>query len=354
VRRSGDRLRVSVQLVNVADGYERWSERYERDMRDVFAIQDEIAAAVARVLAVMLTDAERRALRRAPTADPRAYEYYLRGRQFFHQSRKRSLEYARQMFDRAIETDPGFALAYAGVADCSSLLHMYYPSATPELERADAASLRALELAPDLPEAHTARAFALSQLRRYDEAAAEFQTAIRLDPAQFEARYFFGRQCFQRGEAAEAARWFEDAARVREDYQARFFAAQSYEAMGRHDDAQAGYRRALAAAERHLELNPDDPRAATMCAVSSCRLGDPESGLRWARRALQIDPEDAGVRYNVACLYALEGKTDEALNCLEECFRLGFGNREWIAQDPDLASLRGHPRLAALLATPTP
>ena len=350
VRRAADRLRVTVQLVDVASGYPLWSERYDRQMRDVFAIQDEIAGSVARALEVILTDTERRSLVRVPTSDLSAYEYWLRGREYFHESRRKSLEYARQMFTRAVELDPGFALAHAGIADCCSLLHMYYPSATSELERADAESARALELDPDLPAARAARGFALFQLRRFGEAATEFETAIRLDPAQFDARFFYGRQCFQRGQFAEAAHWFEDAARVQESVEACFFAAQAHEAAGRHETAATAYRRALAVATRQLEMHPDDPRAATMRAVSLCRLGESSEGLKWARTALEIDPTDAGVRYNVACLYALDGMREEALDCLEECQRLGFTNMDWIQRDPDLASLRDEPRFQRLFA----
>jgi tetratricopeptide (TPR) repeat protein len=186
--------------------------------------------------------------------------------------------------------------------------------------------------------------------KRTDEAVAEFETAIRLDPKQFEARYFYARLCFQKGEMEKAARLFEEAAGVREDYQARFFAAQSYVAMGRAAEAEAAYRRAYAVAEDHLTLNPDDPRAATMCAVALCRTGQPEKGLACAEQAVAIDPEDAGVRYNVACLYSLEGKVDEAITNLEEAFRHGFGNQEWIAHDPDLDGLRGDPRFQALVS----
>ena len=353
VRRADDRLRITVRLVNTRDGRQLWSERYERPMRDVFALEDEIARNVTQTLQLMLTDAERRALSRrgGATLDDTAYECYLRGRQFFHETRKKSLEYAREMFARAIDIDGNFALAHAALAECCALLHMYYPSSDPALAQADRASLRALELAPDLPEAHAARGFALFQLGRPEEARAEFETAIRLDPSQFEARYFYARQCFQRGAMQEAARWFEDAARVREDYQARFFAAQAYEALGEHERARVAYRKALEVADAHTTLHPDDPRAATMCAVAHCRLGDASHGLEWARRALEIDPNDAGVRYNVACLYALEGEADLAIACLQDCLRLGFGNREWIERDPDLASLRGDPRFVALFAT---
>ncbi len=140
VRRVGDQLRITAQLVNVADGYHLWSERYDRDMKDVFAIQDEIAENIARALRVILSEDERRAIARAPTASIKAYELYLRGRQFFHQARKKSLEYARQMFLRAIEVDPEYALAHAGVADCCSLLNMYYPATGGDLTQADEAS----------------------------------------------------------------------------------------------------------------------------------------------------------------------------------------------------------------------
>ena len=349
VRRAGETLRVTVQLIDVTDGYHLWSERFDRAMSDVFAIQDEIASSVVRVLRVILTDLDRRAFSRALTHDVGAYEYWLRGRQYFHQARRKSLEYAGGMFARAIELDPGFALAHAGIADCASLLRMYYPTAGGGMAVADAASLRALELGPDLAEVHASRAFALFQLGRLEESTGEFRTAIAMDPRLGEARYFYGRQCFQQGAFAEAAHWFEEAARVQESFEARFFAAQAHEAAGAREAADAAYARALAVAERQLDLHPDDPRAATMRAVALCRLGRPQEGLEWARRALEIDPEDAGVRYNVACLYALEGHRDDAFGCLEECVALGFGNAAWIGKDPDLASLHGDPRFEAML-----
>jgi TolB-like protein/Flp pilus assembly protein TadD len=350
VRRAGDRLRITAQLVKAADGYHVWTERYDRTMKDVFAIQDEIAESIARELRLILSTGAKRAMARVPTAHVTAYEYYLRGRQYFHQTRKKSLEYARQMFKQAIEADPYYALAHAGVADCCSTLHMFYPTESGDIDEADTASRKALELDPELAEAHASRGFALWQMGRHDDARVEFETAVRLDPMQFEARYFQARACFQRGDAEKAAALFEEAARVREDYQARFFAAQSYAALGRAAEAEAAYRRALQTAQAHLALNPDDPRAATMCAVALCRLGDRVGGLEWAQRALAIDPEDMGVRYNVACLYALEGAAEKAIECLEQAVRAGFAQLEWIAHDPDLESLRGHPRYQALIS----
>jgi serine/threonine protein kinase/Flp pilus assembly protein TadD len=351
VRRSGNRLRITAQLVNTSDGYHLWSDRYDREIEDVFVVQDEIAEAITQRMQVILSEEDKRTLARIPTTSVNAYEFYLRGRQYFHQFRKKSLEYARQMFEKAIEIDPAYVLAHAGAADCSSLLHMYYPTEPGNLERADRDSRKALDLDPESPEAHAARGFALWQMGNHEEAQSRFEAAMRLDPMQFEARYFFARASFQRGELKKAARLFEEAASVRDDYQASFFAAQSYAALGRNEDAEAAYRRALQVAQDHLELNPDDPRAVTMCAVARCRLGDKVGGLECAEAALSIDPDDAGVRYNVACLYSLEGETDRAIAALEAAIRAGFGRRDWIEHDPDLAPLRDDPRFQSLLAS---
>jgi adenylate cyclase len=351
VRRAGTTLRVTAQLVSTADGYHLWSERFDREMKDVFAIHDDIAANIVKALRVVLREDERRALTKAPTVDLEAYDYYLRGRQFFHQRRKKSVIFARQMFARAIHVDPLYARAHAGLADASAMLaHHYQDAYTQEnLEQADEASQRALALDPLLAEAHAARGFTLAMLQRFPEAEAAFQRAIELDPRQFEARYFHARACVQRGDLERALQLFEDAGEVREDHEALYFAAQTLTALERPAEAEAAYRRALPVIERHLELNPDDARAITMAAVCCSRLGQRDEGIEWAMQASAVDPEDASVCYNVACLLALEGERDDAIAHLERAFRVGFARRDWIERDPDLDSLRDDERFQALL-----
>ena len=349
LQRSGNRIRVTTQLVSVADGYHLWSERFDREMEDVFAIEDQIAEQVARALRVVLKNQVWKSSPRLRPSDIRAYEYYLRGQQFLLHPRAKSLGFAREMFQRAIQVDSGYAPAWAGDAEAAALIHMYYPSRKEELGDADRASLEALKLAPALAEAHAARGLTLFLMRRSEEAEEAFQKAIQLDPLLFQARYFHGRACFQDGRLEEAAAEFQEAARIREDYQAAFLAAQSLEALERTEDARAQLVEALRVVEKHMELNPDDPRAATMRAVSLFRLGHPEEGLRWAEKALEIDPEDAGVCYNVACLYSLEGKVEKAILCLEEAFDRGFHNKEWFENDPDLNPLRADPRFQSLI-----
>jgi TolB-like protein/Tfp pilus assembly protein PilF/tRNA A-37 threonylcarbamoyl transferase component Bud32 len=350
VRKAGSRLRITAQLVNVADGYHLWSERYDREMEDVFAIQDEIAQNIVKALRVMLSDEEKKAIEQAPTADVQAYDYYLRGRQFFHQFRRTGIQFARRMFERAMEIDPKYAIAHAGAADCCSFLYMYWDGSRANLEGADSHSRQALEFGPELAEAHASRGLALSLSKRYEESEREFETAIRLNPKLFEAHYFYGRALFQQGKHREAIDQYQEASRVRpEDYQAAFLVVQSLRTLHRDAEAEASQHRGIELAERHLELNPDDARALYLGAGALTQLGERQRALDWAGRALALDPEDSGVLYNVACVYALGGQPDEAIECLEKAIQNGFGHRAWLENDSDFDSIRGDPRFASLL-----
>ncbi len=351
LRRAGNRLRITAQLVEARTGHSVWAERYDRQLEDVFAIQDEIAQSIARALRLMLTDREKRAIEKTPTTNVQAYDFYLRGRQFFYQWTRKGYDFARQMFARAIVIDPNYARAFAGVADCCSFLYMYNEATEANLKEADAASRKAVELDPESAEAHASRGLALSLNKRYDEAAWEFESAIRLNSKLFEGYYFYARARFAEGKMEEAARLYEQAERVNpEDYQAPALVSAVYRSLGQLDDMRAAQRRVLALIEKHVELHPDDARALYFGAGALCEAGEKTRGLEWARRALAIDPEETSILYNVACVYANEGMADQALECLEKAVKFGFGQREWIEHDSDLESLRSQPRFQALLA----
>jgi adenylate cyclase len=233
----------------------------------------------------------------------------------------------------------------------SSLLYTYWHGRPADLEQADTASRRALEIGPGVAEAHAARRLALTLSKDYEAAQREFESAIQLDPRLFEAHYFYARMCFEAGRLADAARLFEQAEAVRpEDYQAVALLEMVYRAMGRESDATAARRRARRAIEQHLELNPDDARAWCMGALALSQLGDTEEGLVWVERALALDPDEGAVAYNAACLYAQRGEPERALELLESAVAKGYSKpREWVAHDPDLESLRDLPRFRALL-----
>jgi TolB-like protein/Flp pilus assembly protein TadD len=350
VRKAGNRLRVTAQLIKVADGYQLWSERYDRQLEDVFAIQDEIAENIVDALQVVLSDDEKRAIEKAPTENVEAYEYYLRGRQYFHQWSRTGIQYARRMFERAIEVDPKFATAFAGIADCCAFLYMYWDGSKANLDGADTASKKALELDSELADAHASRGFALSLNSRYDEARAEFETALRLNPKLYEAHYLYARACVQEGKFEEAARHFEKAAHTRpEDYQALFLMSSPLRSLGRKEEADQAMRRGLQVVERHLELNPDDVRALYLGAAALMETGNRERALEWATRARAGNESDSMVLYNVACVYSLGGIVDEAISCLESAIANGFGHREWLLNDADLAAVREDSRFKGIL-----
>jgi adenylate cyclase len=350
VRKAGKRLRITAQLINVADGYHVWSERYDRDLEDVFAIQDEISKKIVDALKLELTEKEKRALEKAATRDFEAYDFYLRGRKFFYQSRERGYAFARQMFSKAIKRDPGYALAYAGMADCYSFMFKHHAHDKVNLEKALEASEKALKLDPDLAEAHAARGLAVSLCRQYEEAEKEFESAIRLNPRLYEAYYFYARNCYVQGQLEKAAQLYEQAFLVSpEDIQAPMLLGQTYVGMGLRDKAAEAYRRGLAVAEKHLELNPDDARVLSICGSALVQLGEKKRAMEYVRRALAIDEYDATHIYSLACVLAVAGEMEESVKCLEAAVKAGFAHKEWIEQDSDLDSIRNHPRYKALL-----
>lgn len=350
VRRAGNRLRVNAQLAESRTGHSVWAERYDRQLEDVFAIQDEIAQNIAGTLRVMLTEREKRAIEKVPTREVQAYDYYLRGRRVFYELRRKSLEYARQMFARAIAMDPGYAHAFAGVADSSSFLYMWFEATADNLKEAMSASRRAVELDPESAEAHASRGLAESLSKNYQTAEAEFETAMRLNPRLYDACYFYARCKFAQGLMAEAAGLFRKASELDlADYQSLTHLNMCLRTLGRHEEAHAVSGVAVERAERHIELHPEDARALYLGANALLQLGDRERCVAWAERALAIDPEENTTLYNVACVHALLGRRDSALELLETTVRNGFGNKDWMENDPDLSGLRSDPRFESLV-----
>jgi TolB-like protein len=351
VRKAGDRLRITAQLVNVADGFELWSSHFDREVEDVFAIQDELARSIVQALRVTLTAQEQRQIEKSPTRVVGAYDYYLRGRKFFSQYRSRGMEFALEMFSHAIELDADYALAHAGIADCCGFLYANAGQKREHLERALEASRKALELDAELPEAHVARGVALSYSGKDEEANEYFENALRLDPQLFEAHYFYARHHFVNDRPEKAIEFYGSASKVRpEDYQSLLLSVQIYEDLDRHEEADEIRRHGVEITQRHLMLNPDDTRALYFVANALVVLGRREDGLRMARRAREIEPTEPILLYNVACIYSLAGETDGAIDCLRAAIENGFAFPEWVEHDSNLDAVRDHPDFEALMA----
>jgi non-specific serine/threonine protein kinase len=349
VRKAGDRLRINVQLIDVADGYQRWSQRFDRKLEDVFAIQDEIAESVAESLRGGLSSEERELLHR-PEAAVESYEYYLRGRQLVAQFTKPSVESARQMFERATEVDPGYAPAWAGLAYSNAWLYEWWGGGQQSLDAAETTSRKALDLGPGLAEPHAARGFVLALGARYDEAAAAFEQAIAINPNHFDALYLYARSAFASGKIEKSAELFRRAAEARrEDFQSPILLGQSLSVLGRADEEREALLEGIRRAERFLELNPNDSRALTLGANALGDLGEPDRALRWSDRALDLYPDEQSLLLNRACLLSKLGQKEEAITILEKIFSRGWGKRDWIENDPDYDPLRDDPRFQALL-----
>jgi serine/threonine protein kinase len=350
VRKSDNRLRITVQLVDAAHGFHLWSESYDRELRDIFSIQQEIARNVVRALRVTISPQEKGALSEIPTNHIQAYDYYLRGRSFYYRYGRHDIEFALQLFSRATELDPGYALAHAGLADCWSYIYLYSERKDSVRQQAEAAGRRAVELAPESAQAQASFAVALSLGSRKEEAREAFEKAIGLDPTLFEAWYFYARHVFAGGDMPKAASLYEEAMRVRpEDFYSPLLIAQVYQELGRPDDAQAARERGVALVEKHIDLHPDDARALYMGANGLVALGEKGKGLDWARRARRIDPDDPMLLYNLGCIHSLAGDVEEAIDCLERAAAGGLLQKGWYEHDGDLDPLRGHPRFKALL-----
>jgi adenylate cyclase len=350
VRKAGARVRVTAQLINGKDEGHVWAERYDRDLTDIFAIQDEITHAIVEQLRVKLLPQEQQSIARTPTDSIEAYTYYLRGRQFLHRHSKSYYQLARRMFNRAVELDSRYARAYAGIADCDSFLCLHY-YAEVEIDSILATSAQALALDPGLAEAHASRGLALYLAQRSEDATAEFEQAIRLDPNSFEAHYFYAHSCFAQNKMDLAANLFERAAKLKpDDYQASAMLHLVYRKLGRDSEAAHASRNAVECAERELALHPEDPRPACLGAICLITLGEQERAREWLSRAHAIDPEDILTQYNVACGYSMLGNFEHAFDLLERM--LVHANQEaksWILLDPDLQALRPLPSYQKLL-----
>jgi adenylate cyclase len=350
VRKAGARVRVTGQLIDATDGGHVWADRYDRDLTDIFAIQDEITHAIVEQLKVKLLPQEQRSIARAPTDNVEAYTYYLRGRQFLHRHSKSYYQLARRMFAKAVELDPAFARAYAGIADCDSFLFLHYHENV-AVDSILAMSAQALALDDKLAEAHASRGLALSLVQRYPEAMAEFERAIELDPNSFEAHYFYGRACFAQDRPAEAAAQFERAAALKpDDYQSPAMLVMIYRAIGRERDVAGAARKVVGIAEQELGKHPENPRPAYLGAGALIELGERDRAREWISRAMATDPDDVLTQYNVACVYSKLGELEVAFDLLERLLpHANHETKSWVRHDPDFNALRTQPRYARVL-----
>jgi serine/threonine protein kinase/Flp pilus assembly protein TadD len=346
IRRAGNRLRITAQLVETKTRHSAWAERYDREMEDVFAIQDEIARSIAQALRVTLSPQEEKTIARKPTENLQAYDFYLRGRSY---TRRENLDFALQMFEQSIRLDPNFALAHAGVATVCGMIFELREQNQKWIEKGMEACDRATALDPLAAEVLAARARMAYARKSYDEAARYARQAIE-QKADCEGAYnILGRALFASDRFEEAAALVDRALEVGgDDYNTYVPYTNVLRRLGRTEEAQNLRLRMMGVLEKQLEIVPEDVRARILLGGICAEIGRDDDCIRHLQMAVALRPGDANVLYNAACCYGLLGRKDDALASIQRAFEAGYGNPEWALRDPDLAILRDDPAFQEL------
>jgi serine/threonine protein kinase len=355
LRRAGSRLRINAQLMDAHTDFPLWSERYDRELKDVFEVQDEIARKIAEALRITLSPQEQAALAAKPTENLQAYDLYLRGKSYLRRVTRQDLEFALQMFEGAVAMDSDFALPYAGIANVCAQYHYHYQLAETWLARANAAAKRGAELAPDLPEVQVAQAWILYADKRYEDAARCAERAIARKRDCEGGYYILGRALFASGRYQEIV-GLSDAAieACGDDYNVYVPINNALGALGKEEMRRNVRMRRVQALENHLKQVPDDARARTHLALDYVELQRTDDAVREVQFAVALRPNDGNLLYNVACVYCNMQKKPEALDAMRKAWDAGFKDADWARRDPDLALLHGDPEFDKLFPETSP
>jgi len=346
VRRSGNRLRITAQLVETRTGHTLWAQRYDRELADVFEVQDEIARSIAQAFRISLTPQEEKTIARKPTENSLAYDYFLRGRSY---TRRESLDFALQMFEQAIKLDPLFASAHAGVANICGMYYEYHGRGPEWIQKGEEACKRALELDPGLADVLVARARIYYAQQQYDEAIRYARLAIERKPDCDGAYNVLGRAYFASGRFQEAADLIERAIEANgDDYNVYIPYTNALDRLGKTEIARRFREMEMLVLERQLEMVPEDVRARILLAADYANVGRADDAIRHAEMAVALRPNDSSVLYNAGCTYGVLGRKAEALAMLRRSKDAGYSNEDWIHEDPDLTCLHDDPEFKLL------
>jgi non-specific serine/threonine protein kinase len=347
VRRAGNRLRISAQLVETQTGHTVWAERYDREMKDVFEVQDDIARSITQALRISLSPQEERTIARKPTENLQAYDYFLRGRNY---TRRENLEFAMQMFEHAIQLDPNFALAHAGIANICGMQFELHGRDPRWIEKGVAAADRAFELDPQLPEALAGRARLFHVQQKYDQAIKDARMAIELKPDCESAWDILGRALFSSDRWQEAADLVERAIEAAgDDYNVHIPYLNAVLALGDKERARKLTERHIPVLEQQVDTVPEDVRARILLSSRYASSGRKSDAAQQLEKAVAMRPNDPNTLYNAACTYGVLEMKEEALNMLKRAAETGFSDLQWASRDPDLSSLHEEPEFKRLL-----
>jgi tetratricopeptide (TPR) repeat protein len=349
LRRAGNRLRITTQLVDTQTDFPLWSERYDREMADVFELQDEIARKIAEALRITLTPQEEEEISSKPTDNLQAYDLYLRGRSYARRLTRQDMEFALQMFENAATQDPNFALAYAAIAQASAYYHCHYAREEVWIDRARVASQRAVALQPEVPEVMVAQAWILYAKGQYEQAIEIVRAVIERKPDCEGAYYLLLRALFATGNFQEVANLAETALEAGgDDYNVYVPIGNSLNALGKEGASKNLQQRRMQALEAHLRQVPEDARARILLSNDYADEGRADDAMRECNLAMLLRPNEASVHYNAACTLCSLNKKEEAMEAIRKAWRAGFKDADWARRDTDLALIHGEPEFEEL------
>lgn len=349
LRRIGNRLRINAQLIDATNEFPLWSERYDREMEDVFAVQDEIAQKIADALRIKLSPQEQEALAAKPTENPHAYDLYLRGRNYARRVSRHDLQIALQMFESAASLDEAFSLAHAGMANVCVQHYYYFERDKRWIERAIAATEKARKNGGDAPEIRLAEAWLAFADKQYDEVVKLMGSVLAKHPDLDGGYYLLGSALFESGQYQHLVDIMETAlSHAGENYNTTIPIANALGALGKTDALNNFNHRMIAIFEQHLKKMPEDARARVLLANSYAHQGRNEDAKREADMAMALRPDDTMILYNLACVFCLMNNAEEAIIALKKARDAGYHATAWARQDPDLALLHGDPEFESL------
>jgi adenylate cyclase len=354
VRKAGNRVRITAQLIDGVSGDHVWAERYDRDLTDIFAIQDEISKAIVSALKIKLLPEEKKAIEQRGTTSADAYNLYLMARQYWidgdfgESGRERR---TIRVCQRATEIDPNYAQAWALMGLAQANLRYAY-TGNENLDDGLSAANRALALDPTIAEAHLPRAWHFAMFDRQQEAQTEIETALRLNPDSWEANKEAARVYYRQGKLDEATRYLEKAADLAEsDFHSRGMLSAAYLAQGDLARARACASKVIEQVEGALARDPDNGAALAYGALSFAAVGNMERAREWIDRALLLDPDNMYMRYNLAWpVLAYFKDKARALELLEPALaKAGKTLISLAAADRNLDPLRDDPQFQRML-----
>ena len=347
LRKSGNQIRITIQLINTLDGYQFWAGQYNHDLKDIFDIQEQIAQAV---VTAMRLSIEGGSLTRQMTDNTEAYDLYLKANSYFTRPDKQNIIFARKLFERAVEVDPDFSRAWAKLASTYAyefLCSKPNPHARKEARRI---SKKALRLAPGIPEPHIARGIAYSIYRDFRQADFEFAIAVDLEPCSFSAWFTWARSKTYEGDVRKAIEFYQKASEIRpECYRCDLIQMTMLASLGDQDAALEKAKEGLGKAKEFLKLNPDENRALNLGAFALYRMGKVDQAHRWMKISLANSPSNSELTYNAASFYSLAGDINKSLAYLKQAADSGCLNLTWLEQDSDLDHIKNNPRFTEIV-----